>query len=260
MKLHITALLAAFVAFQVTAEDKKPETKTEAPKTEAKPADKKDDAQLLKDVSYAVGMNIAQNWKRQDVDFDVDQVSQGIKDTLAGKTPRLSDQQAQQAVMAYQEKLRTQQQEKGAKSKKEGEAFLAENAKKQGVKTTPSGLQYQVIKEGTGPQPKSTDTVKVNYLGTLTNGKKFDSSYDRNEPAEFPLNGVIKGWTEGLQLMKVGSKYKFFIPSDLAYGENSPPGIPPNSVLVFEVELLEVKAANSTPKLSIEPSTKPKAR
>jgi FKBP-type peptidyl-prolyl cis-trans isomerase FkpA len=278
MKLKMTALLAALIAFQATAQDKKPEQKpapkTEA-KTEAKPApkeaDKKDDAQLVKDVSYAVGMNIAQNWKRQSVEFDVDQVAQGIKDVLGEKTPRLTDEQAGEAVSAYQKKLQDpahqkkmmeKQQAEGSKNKKEGEAFLAENKKKEGVKTTASGLQYQVIKEGTGKMPKATDTVKVHYLGTLINGKKFDSSYDRKEPIEFPLTGVIKGWTEGMQLMKVGSKYKFFIPSDLAYGENPPPGapIPPNSALIFEVELLDIKPATAqAPTLSIEPP-KPKAK
>jgi FKBP-type peptidyl-prolyl cis-trans isomerase len=239
MKLKITALLASLLALQVTAQDKKPEQKPEV-KTESKAADKKDDAQLVKDVSYAVGMNIGNNWKRQDVNFDVDQVAQGIKDVLADKTPRLTEKQAEDAVTAYQEKLREQQQQQGAKNKTEGAAFLAENAKKPGVKTTASGLQYQVIKEGTGKQPKATDTVSVHYTGTLINGKKFDSSYDRGEPAEFPVNGVIKGWTEALQMMKEGGKWKLFIPSDLAYGENSPPGIPPNSVLIFDVELLKV--------------------
>jgi FKBP-type peptidyl-prolyl cis-trans isomerase len=124
-----------------------------------------------------------------------------------------------------------------------GEAFLKENAKKEGVKTTASGLQYKVLKEGSGKNPKATDTVQVNYRGTLTNGTEFDSSYKRGEPIEFPLNGVIPGWTEGVQLMKEGAKYQFFIPSKLAYGERGTPGgpIPGNAALIFEVELLKVK-------------------
>ncbi len=128
------------------------------------------------------------------------------------------------------------------KTQMTGDQFLAENAKKEGVKTTASGLQYKALKEGTGPKPKATDTVTVNYRGTFIDGKEFDSSYKRNQPATFPLNGVIKGWTEGLQLMPVGSKYMFYIPPALAYGERGYPGaVPPNSVLIFEVELLSIK-------------------
>jgi FKBP-type peptidyl-prolyl cis-trans isomerase len=126
------------------------------------------------------------------------------------------------------------------KSKKEGEDFLAANKSKEGVKTTASGLQYKVLKEGKGPKPKSTDTVKVHYRGTLLDGTEFDSSYKRGEPVEFPLDQVIKGWTEGLQLMPAGSKYQFWIPANLAYGEPGNRGIPPNSTLIFEVELLEI--------------------
>lgn len=253
MKLSTLALLAGLCALPVFAEDKKPDAKPEA-KAADKPATKMDDKKLLQDVSYAVGLNIARNWKQQSVQFDVDQVAQGIKDVLGDKTPRLDEKQVQEAITAYQAKLKEEQQAQGGKNKKAGEDFLAANKKKEGVKATASGLQYQVIKEGTGAQPKATDTVKVHYTGTLLDGKKFDSSVDRGEPAEFPLNGVIKGWTEGLQLMKTGAKYKFFIPSDLAYGENSPPGIPPNSVLTFDVELLEVKAAPKS--LDIVPGAK----
>jgi FKBP-type peptidyl-prolyl cis-trans isomerase FklB len=129
----------------------------------------------------------------------------------------------------------------GEKNKKEGEAFLAENKKKDGVKTLPSGLQYKVLAEGKGKTPKATDTVTVHYRGTLTDGTEFDSSYKRNQPASFPVNGVIKGWTEALQLMKEGSKWQLFIPASLAYGEPGRPGIPPNSVLIFDVELISVK-------------------
>ena len=128
-----------------------------------------------------------------------------------------------------------------SKVKKEGQAFLAENAKKQGIVTTESGLQYQVLREGKGAKPGPTDEVTVHYKGTLINGKEFDSSYGRGEPATFPLNRVISGWTEGVQLMKVGAKYRFFIPSEMGYGERgAPPHIPPDSVLIFEVELLRI--------------------
>jgi FKBP-type peptidyl-prolyl cis-trans isomerase len=147
----------------------------------------------------------------------------------------------QQYMQQMQAKRVAEQKAESDKNKTDGAKFLAENKSKPGVKTTASGLQYLVEKEGTGPKPKETDTVKVNYLGTKIDGEKFDSSYDRGEPATFPLNGVIKGWTEGLQLMPVGSKYKLFLPADLAYGESGPPKIGPNAALVFEVELLSIE-------------------
>jgi FKBP-type peptidyl-prolyl cis-trans isomerase FkpA len=148
-------------------------------------------------------------------------------------------------VMAnFKKEMEGKMAEAGTKSKKVGEDFLAGNKSKEGVKTTPSGLQYKVLKEGKGAKPKATDVVKVHYRGTLVDGTEFDSSYKRGEPIEFPLNGVIKGWTEGVQLMTPGSKYQFFIPSELAYGEEGrPPTIPGNSALIFEVELIEVKPA-----------------
>jgi FKBP-type peptidyl-prolyl cis-trans isomerase FklB len=151
-------------------------------------------------------------------------------------------------MMAFEKDMMEKQKAAGEKNASEGVKFLEDNKKKEGVKTTASGLQYKSLKEGSGAQPKATDTVTVNYRGTLTDGTEFDSSYKRNEPTTFPLSGVIKGWTEGLQLMKKGSKYQFFIPANLAYGERSPgAGIPPNSTLIFEVELLEVKGGAPSP-------------
>jgi FKBP-type peptidyl-prolyl cis-trans isomerase len=154
---------------------------------------------------------------------------------------------AGQFQQEFFKKHRAQQEELAAKNIEGGQAFLAENSKKDGVKQTESGLQYKVLTEGTGPKPKASDTVKVHYKGTLIFGTEFDSSYKRGEPAQFPLTGVIKGWTEGLQLMPVGSKYEFYIPADLAYGASPRPNIPANSTLIFEVELLEIVKPESAP-------------
>lgn len=196
--------------------------------------------------SYAIGVEMGNNMKRQNVDLDGALVAQGIKDALAGGKLLLTDAEVKDTVMAFQKSLIAKQQAAqkaaGDKAKTEGEAFLAANAKKDGVKTLPSGLQYKVITEGTGATPKSSDTVTVNYRGRLVDGTEFDSSYSRNEPATFPCGGVIAGWTEALQLMKVGSKWELYIPANLAYGERGAGGrIPPNAALIFEVELLGIK-------------------
>lgn len=197
-------------------------------------------------ISYSIGLNIGGNLKRDAIEIDVEALSKGIKDALTGGKPLMTEKEVQETMTAFQKTMIAKQQEKmksvGDKNKKEGEAFLAENKKKEGVKTTASGLQYKVIKEGTGKTPKSTDTVTVNYRGALIDGTEFDSSYKRNEPTSFPVNGVIPGWTEALQLMKTGSKYQLFIPSNLAYGERGAGGqIGPNATLIFEVELLSIK-------------------
>jgi FKBP-type peptidyl-prolyl cis-trans isomerase FklB len=196
--------------------------------------------------SYALGMKMGANLHRQAVPVDANILARGLKDSLAGGKTLLTDEEAQAAIVEVQNDLRKKQQEKmqveGAANKKEGEDFLAANKGKEGVVTLPSGLQYKILKEGTGPKPAATDSVVCNYRGTLINGTEFDSSYKRGQPATFPVNGVIKGWTEALQLMPVGSKWQLFIPSDLAYGERGPaPEIGSNATLIFEVELLSIE-------------------
>ena len=197
-------------------------------------------------VSYALGLGIGRQLSQMGADnLDIDDFAKAIKDILAGKKPEIDDAEAQTLVKDFFEKQEAKQRaaaaEKFKETKEKGEAYLAENAKKEGVVTLPSGLQYQVIKEGNGRRPKTTDKVKCHYEGMLVDGTLFDSSIQRGEPATFPLNGVIKGWTEGLQLMQEGAKYRFFIPYHLGYGENGAgASIPPFAALVFDVELIEV--------------------
>ena len=207
------------------------------------------DAPELKDpkdkFSYAFGMNIANNMKRQGIEINPEAVAAGIKDMMAGKTV-LNETQAQQVLMTFQQEMMAKQAEKakvsGEQNKVEGEKFLAENKKKAGVKVLPGGVQYIVLKEGTGPMPKATDSVKTHYRGTLIDGKEFDSSYKRGEPVVFGVTQVIPGWTEALQQMKAGSKWQIFIPSDKAYGANgSGADIGPNATLVFDIELLSIE-------------------
>jgi FKBP-type peptidyl-prolyl cis-trans isomerase FklB len=198
-------------------------------------------------VSYAIGMNIGTNLRKQSVDVDPKILQQGLEDSLtAGKT-LLSEDEARTTLTEFQNEMRQKQQEKmqqaGEANKKDGEAFLAANKTKEGVVTLPSGLQYKIITAGTGPKPTASDSVVCNYRGTLIDGKEFDSSYKRGQPATFPVSGVIKGWTEALQLMPVGSKWQLFVPSELAYGDRgSGPDIGPNATLVFEVELLSIQS------------------
>lgn len=190
--------------------------------------------------SYAIGVNMGRSFKQQGLQADIDQLVKGYKDAQAGSVA-LQDSELQEAMMNLQKEMLAAQAAKGEKAKTEGAEFLAANKSKEGVKTTASGLQYKVIKEGTGAKPKATDTVVAHYRGTYIDGTEFDSSYKRGEPTEFPLSGVIKGWTEGLQLMSVGSKYQFFIPAELAYGTRTDVPVVPNSTLIFEVELVNVK-------------------
>ena len=201
----------------------------------------------MDNVSYALGLGIGSQLKSMGAEsLNIDDFAQAIKDVLNGAELKISMADSQQIVQKFfqeqEAKQRAAMAENGKKLKAEGEAYLAENAKKDGVITTASGLQYTVIKEGAGKSPKATDTVVCHYEGFLTNGTVFDSSIQRGEPASFPLNGVIAGWTEGLQLMKEGGKTRFFIPYNLAYGEAGAAGaIPPYAALIFDVELIEVK-------------------
>jgi FKBP-type peptidyl-prolyl cis-trans isomerase len=185
-------------------------------------------------LSYAVGVDMGNSLKKNAIDVDADIVARGIKDTLTTGKPLMTDQEVRAAIMTAQKEMQVKRDEKSR-------AYLAANKKKKGVKALPSGLQYKVITQGKGKTPKTTDTVTVNYKGSLVDGTEFDSSYKRGQPATFPVNGVIKGWTEALQLMKEGSKWELVIPADLAYGDQGRPGIPPGSTLIFEVDLISVK-------------------
>src|SRR4051812_25237942 len=220
--------------------------------------------------SYSIGYDIGETFKKQNVDLNPDTLFTGLKDALAGKEATMTKEERDKTLQALKKEMMEKQiaasKEAGTKNAAEGEKFLAENKKKEGVKTTASGLQYKVLKEGSGPSPKETDTVVTNYKGTLIDGTEFDSSYKRNEPATFPVNRVIKGWTEALQLMKPGAKYQLFIPASLAYGERGAGQlIGPNATLIFEVELLSIKppepAASVAPGAAAPaPSTSPAAK
>jgi len=215
-------------------------------------------------VSYIIGTQIARNFKAQNVEVDLDKLMMGLKDALNGDKLVMSQDEMTKVYTAWQQKMRAKI---AAKKKKEaaenlaaGTAFLEANKAKEGVKVLPSGLQYKVIREGTGNTPTADDKVKTHYRGTLIDGTEFDSSYSRNKPAEFPVKGVIKGWTEALQHMKEGAKWELYIPANLAYGERGRPNIPPNSTLIFEIELLEIvkpdpnanKAGASQPKIQVK--------
>jgi FKBP-type peptidyl-prolyl cis-trans isomerase FklB len=201
-------------------------------------------------ISYIIGMDAGSNFKKQSIDIDADIFMKGFKDALSGNKAALSDDETREAMNAFREERMKQHEEKvkkiTEKNKTEGEAFLAENKKKEGVVTLLSGLQYKIIKEGDGKIPQEEDTVTVNYRGSLVDETEFDSSYKRGNPATFPVNGVILGWQEALKLMKVGSKWQLFVPAGLAYGEQGTGNtIGPNSTLIFEVELLSIEEHGS---------------
>jgi FKBP-type peptidyl-prolyl cis-trans isomerase FklB len=238
MKRLIICLCAVCIASIGLAQDKAPLK------------DQKDKA------SYSIGYDIGETFKKQNVELNPDALFGGLKDALAGKEATLTKEDREKTLQAFQKEMMEKQiaasKEAATKNTAEGEKFLAENKKKDGVKTTASGLQYKILKEGSGPSPKETDTVVTNYKGTLIDGTEFDSSYKRNEPATFPVNRVIKGWTEALQLMKPGAKYQLFIPSSLGYGERGAGQlIGPNATLIFEVELLSIKPPE--PSASVAP-------
>ena len=197
-------------------------------------------------VSYIIGMEMGKNFKKQSIDIDPDILTRGIKDAISGGKPLLTEQEVQETMATFQKEMMAKQEELakklGEKNKKEGEAFLAENKKKEDVKTLLSGLQYKVVKAGTGKKPKLTDTVTTHYRGTLIDGTEFDSSYRRGQPVSFPVAGVIPGWTEALQLMEEGAKWQLFIPPNLAYGERGGGrDIGPNATLIFEIELISIQ-------------------
>jgi FKBP-type peptidyl-prolyl cis-trans isomerase len=222
------------------------------------PAKEKSAAKLNDDndrFSYAIGMQIGMRIRESGLPasgIKLDVFTQAMQDMFADREPALTTAEVQKAMQDMNTKMTE-------KNKGDGEKFLAENAKKPGVKTTASGLQYEVVKEGDGPSPTATDRVKVHYTGTLVDGKKFDSSVDRGQPAEFGVGEVIKGWTEGLQLMKKGAKYRFVIPSALGYGEKGNRMIPGNSVLVFDVELIDILPAAAAAKNEVQLDAQPKA-
>ncbi|MGB8494353.1 MAG: FKBP-type peptidyl-prolyl cis-trans isomerase [Candidatus Acidiferrum sp.] len=295
--IFLTGHAAAQQSPASTTQQSPAATPTPAPKTQTPPAAKKPATTpaaktpapptltTQKDkASYAIGMNVGKQVSKdlRDHFVDIDQVNllRGVKDGLAGAKSLLTDEETsavltevQKEAREKQEEVRKQQEEiaktQGEVNKKQGAAFLLENKTKEGVVTLPSGLQYKILQEGTGPKPTAADTVVCNYRGTLLDGKEFDSSYKHGQPATFPLGKVIKGWTEALQLMPVGSKWQLFLPPDLAYGERSAgPDITPFSTLIFEVELVSIKppekpaekpAASPADKPAANPGDKPAA-
>ena len=255
LTLTVAAASCALVLAACNPPDKK-----DAAGTEAGAAAKPDDAGKIpglatekEQAAYMIGMDIGKSLKPMKDEIDLATLKRAIDDVINDKKLLLNEEQVATVVQAFSAKMQAKQQELMAKKQAEmavqgqknvelEKTFLAENGKKPGVVTTASGLQYQVITQGTGPKPKATDRVSVNYAGTLLDGTEFDSSYKRNEPAQFALNSVVPGWSEALQLMPAGSKYKLWIPAKLGYGETGTPGgpIPPNSTLVFDIELLQI--------------------
>ena len=247
-------MLGTTAAQQTPATTPKPATAAKTTSTATKPhtatATKTTQPLTLKTqkdkLSYAIGMNIGQSMKKDSLDIDPAILTRGLKDAMTGDKLLMTDDEAKAVMTEFRtemmKKKQAEAQQVGDANKLEGQQFLAANKAKPGVVTLPSGLQYKVLKEGTGPKPTAADTVVCNYRGTLINGTEFDSSYKGGQPASFGVGQVIKGWTEVLQLMPVGSKWQVFVPSDLAYGERSPaPEIGPNSTLIFEIDLLSIQ-------------------
>ena len=259
MKPAVRATVLAIASvLALAACDKGAQKSADAAAEAAKPADAADPKAAGKypglptekeQISYTIGMAMGKQLTEIKDEVNLDTVVKAMRSQMAGEKVLLNDEQAQEIMEKFGQKMQAKQIAKmmaDAKANQEnGDKFLAENGKKPGVVTTASGLQYQVLTEGTGAKPGPKDGVKVHYKGTLLDGKTFDSSYDRGQPAVMPLEGVIPGWSEGLQLVKVGGKTKFWIPAKLAYGEQAPPMIGPNQVLVFEVELLDIVKPNA---------------
>lgn len=254
-KIIMCALVAVLVSAALYAQNKKTQTAPAAQSKSSQTAPAS--SSLLKTekdrLSYSIGMNLGAGLKEQAIDVNSDMLLRGIKDAISDGKPLMTDEEIRASLSTLKSQLQAKQaaiQEKAAsENKAKGDKFLAENKTKEGVVALPSGLQYKILKAGTGAKPKATDTVTTHYKGTLLDGTQFDSSYDRNEPATFPVSGVIKGWTEALQLMPVGSKWQLFIPAELAYGERGAAQvIGPNETLIFEVELLSIQDTKEAPK------------
>lgn len=241
MKGQLIAVLAlGLLAVRVSADATAPTAPATAPAPASAFETQKDK------VSYCIGVDIARSFIRQGIEVNADTLAKGFKDAISNGKLLMTDKELADTMNAFQTQMKQKQVDSMKKiaedNKKEGEVFLAANKTKEGVVALPSGLQYKVIKMGTGKKAKDTDSVTCHYRGTLINGKEFDSSYSRNEPATFPVNGVIAGWTEALKLMPVGSKWQLFVPSYLAYGERGVGAdIGPNATLIFDVELLSIK-------------------
>ncbi len=252
----VMLILGCLIAVSVYAAKKSTKEKTMVPtgKTDsAGQAGKQKPVSLkteMDKVSYAIGVQLGQSFKQQEIEISIEPLMRGLRDSMAGKKLALAQDEMQKVMMSFQQRMMAKQMERqkveAAKNLAAGKAFLAANGTKKGVKVLPSGLQYKVIKKGTGKTPTANDKVKTHYRGTFIDGTEFDSSYKSNQPVEFPVKGVIKGWTEALQLMKEGAKWELYIPANLAYGEQGKrgirgkQGIPANSTLIFEIELLEV--------------------
>ncbi|WP_313517041.1 FKBP-type peptidyl-prolyl cis-trans isomerase [Pseudomonas sp.] len=241
MRQHRLAAAMALVGLVLAGCDSQTSVKLETPAQKA---------------SYGIGLNMGKSLAQEGMDdLDSKAVAQGIEDAIGKKEPRLKDEELIEAFASLQKRAEERMKTVGEENAKAGKKFLEDNGKREGVTTTASGLQYEVLKKADGAQPKPTDVVTVHYEGKLTDGKVFDSSIERGTPIDLPVNGVIPGWVEGLQLMHVGEKFKLYIPSELAYGAQSPsPMIPANSVLVFELELLAIKDPNQAPTDAEQPA------
>ncbi len=241
----VLMLVAVAALFASSCQEPKPAAEKEITKADLKTEDDR--------VSYSVGFSMGSSFKQDELKINLEILQQGMEDGFTGSKQLLDEEEVKKTMMGFKEKMRAKKQaeymermeerrKQGEANKEKGRQFLEENKAKEGIVTLESGLQYKILNKGTGASPKPTDTVKCQYRGTTIDGKEFDSSYERGKPATFAVNRVIKGWTEGLQLMKEGGKWQFFIPSELAYGERGAGNnIGPNEVLIFEVELLEIE-------------------